>query len=322
MNEGSEQAEPRASQSLVFRRAAIEAHVRGGREGRPLHIVDTWTRWAVRVSVIVLVFAVVFAGTARVGEYATGIAVVRHEGRIVVTTPVSGTIQAMSVSPGQRVRAGQVLAHLDDAAQRAELQRVQNNYEQRLLELLREPGDSARRDRLAALDSELQRARAELEARAVLAPEDGLVSDVRVRPGQLLSPGDSVCSIERDSPSTVVMGLFPGHYRPLLEDVERRGDVLFLELEGFPDSRHAVFVRSIADEVVGPQEAMRYLGRDHQGTLELSGPVVVVETLMASDTFRAEGTEYRVYDGMQGTLEAQVRAQTLLEVLFPALREL
>lgn len=304
---------------VIFRQAAMEAHRRGSRPGRPLHIVSTWTRWAVRVTLLVVAAGLVFAATARVGEYAEGIAVVRREGRVVVTSAVMGTVQSIEVRPGEWVEEGRVLVQLDDAAQQAELERVQREHEQRLVELLRQPADDARRERLAALDAQLQLALARLRERSVIAPRAGLVSDVRVRPGQPVSPGDAVVSLERDEARTVVVGLFPGHYRPLLSAAETR---LFLELEGFPDGRHEVTVRSVADEVVGPAEAMRYLGRDREGALELRGPVVVVETVMASDTFEADDTEYRVYDGMQGTLEAKLRSETLLETLVPALKEL
>lgn len=301
----------------IYRQAAVDAHRGGARPGRPLHIVSTWTRWAVRVTLLVVGAGLVFTVTARVGEYAEGLAVVRREGRVVVTSAVSGTVQSIEAQPGRQVVAGQVLVRLDDAAQRAELQRVQREHQQRLVELLRAPADDARRERLAALDAQLQLAQARLRERTVLAPQPGLLSDVRVRPGQPVSPGDAVVSIEQDAARTVVVGLFPGHYRPLLSAADTR---LFLELEGFPDSRHEVTVRSVADEVVGPTEAMRYLGRDRQGALELRGPVVVVETVLPSETFVADDTEYRVYDGMQGILEAKVRSETLLETLVPALK--
>lgn len=303
----------------LYRKAAIDAHARGARPGRPLHIVSTWTRWAVRVTLLVVGTGFVFAAAAPVGEYAEGLAVVRREGRVVVTSAVSGTVQSLEAEPGRHVVAGQVLVRLDDAAQRAELARVQREHQQRLVELLRDPADDARRERLAALDAQLQLAEAHLRERTIIAPQRGLLSDVRVRPGQPVSPGDAVVSIEQDTARTVVVGLFPGHYRPLLNAADTR---LFLELEGFPDGRHEVAVRSVADEVVGPAEAMRYLGRDRQGALELRGPVVVVETVLPSDTFVADDTEYRVYDGMQGTLEAEVRSETLLETLVPALKEL
>jgi len=313
----SEAATTAAARRVIFRDAALEAHRRASRPGHPLHIVPTWTRWAVTVTMALVGAGLVFAATARVGEYAEGRAVVRREGRLVVTTSAPGTVQHIPVRLGQRVAAGEVLVRLDDASQQAELLRVEREYEQRLVELLRAPAEDPRRERLAALDGQLQLARARAAERSVVAPEPGVVSDVRVRPGQALAPGDAVVAVEQDAAQTVVVGLFPGHYRPLLGAADTR---LTLALEGFPDSRQDVLVRSVADEVVGPAEAMRYLGRDREGALALDGPVVVVVTVLPSDTFMADGTEYRVYDGMQGTLEAKVRSATLLETLVPALQ--
>jgi membrane fusion protein (multidrug efflux system) len=319
----SDVPEPAATASparrAIYREAALVAHRRGARPGRPLHIVASWARWAVGVTVAMVVAALVFATTARIGEYAQGVAVVRREGRQVATSTVAGIVQSIEVRPGERVVAGQVLVRLDDTAQRAELERVEREYQQRLVELLREPGDEARRERLAALDGQLQLAQARLAERSVLASQAGVVSDVRVRPSQAVGPGDAVASIERDSAETLVIGLFPGHYRPLLGDAETE---LYLELAGFPDTRQRVEIRSVADEVVGPVEAMRYLGRDREGALTPSGPVVVVVSELPSETFVSEDTEYRVYDGMQGVLEVELRSSTLLETLIPALKEL
>ncbi len=263
--------------------------------------------------------ALAFAAAAPVGEYAEGMAVVRREGRVVMTSAVSGTVRELLVKPGERVAAGQVVVRLDDTAQRAQLSRVQREYQQRLVELLRVPADDARRAQVAALDAQLQLAQARLDERTIIAPEAGVLSDMRVRPGHPVSLGDAVASIERDAAHTMVVGLFPGYYRPLLSASETR---LFLEFEGFPDSRHEVAVRSVADEVVGPVEAMRYLGRDRQGTFDPHGPVVVVETVLPSEIFVADDVEYRVYDGMQGTLEAKLRSETLLQTLIPALKRL
>lgn len=313
----SEEARGAAGTPGLFREAALAAQRRGARPGHPLQIVPTWTRWAVTVTLALVSAGLVFAATVRVGEYAEGRAVVRREGRLVVTSSAPGTVQSIPVRLGQRVEAGQVLVRLDDTGQQAELARVEREYEQRLVELLREPADDARRERLAALDGQLQLARARAAERAVMAPEAGVVSDIRVRPGQALAPGDAVVAVEQDAATTAVIGLFPGHYRPLLGAADTE---FALALEGFPDSRQAVVVRSVADEVVGPAEAMRYLGPDREGALALSGPVVVVVTVLPTDTFVADGTEYRIYDGMQGTLEAKLRSTTLLEALVPALQ--
>ena len=81
-------------------------------------------------------------------------------------------------------------------------------------------------------------------------------------------------------------------------------------------------LRALRHGAVVTAEAMRYLGPDREGALALSGPVVVVVTVLPTDTFVADGTEYRIYDGMQGTLEAKLRSTTLLEALVPALQHL
>jgi L-asparaginase/Glu-tRNA(Gln) amidotransferase subunit D len=56
-----------------------------------------------------------------------------------------------------------------------------------------------------------------------------------------------------------------------------------------------------------------------QGAIELRGPIVIVEAELPSDSIHADGATYRVYDGMQGRVEAKLRARTLLETLIPAL---
>ncbi len=301
----------------MFRERALAVHRRGDRPGRPLHIVPGWARWATRVTVLMVVSGLAFAALAPVGEYAEGTAIVRREGRVAVTTSVPGTVVRVDVRPGERVEAGEVVVQLDDSAEQAELERVERAYRQRLVELLRNPEQSARRERLVGLDAELQVARAHLRARGIRASSAGSVSDVRARPGQRVTPGDAVVSIEQEDAEIVVVGLFPGHYRPLLDAADTE---LYLELEGFPDTRIKLPMGSVADGVIGPAEAMRYLGPDREGTLQLTGPVVVVETVLPSDSFESDDTHYQVYDGMQGRLEAKVRAATLLESLVPALR--
>ncbi|MFO7568146.1 MAG: biotin/lipoyl-binding protein [Enhygromyxa sp.] len=299
-------------QPTIFRAAALEAHRSGDRPGRPLELVPLWTRLAVIVTVTVVIAAIVFAAVAEIGEYAQGVAVVRRGGRTLVTAATTGTVARIEVETGRRVAAGEPLIRLDAAVEQAALDRAKQHYERQLVEALREPGDPGKRERLASADAALQQAEAKLQERTIVAPSDGLVSDVRVRPGQPLTLGDAVIALEQADARTVVVGLFPGHVRPLLD---RSDAALILELEGFPDSRQQVVIRSVADEVIGPLEAMRYLGRDRQGALELAGPIVMVETELPSDRFVVDETEYRLFDGMQGTLEAKLRTATILEIL-------
>lgn len=303
--------------SALFRTSALEAQQYSNSEGHLLRVVPLWTRLAVGLIPAMIVTGVVFAATARIGEYAQAIAIARREGRTPVTSAVSGTIQHIEVRPGERIGAGQVLVQLDDAAAQADLTQVRQAYQQGLLESLRHPADEPKRERLGVLGAELRRAKSRVQERVLTSTTAGWISDVRVQVGQPVSPGDVVLVTEQDTATTRVIGVFPGQYRPLLEAGSQR---MFLELEGFPNVHHEVSVRSVANEVVGPTEAMRYVGHDREGTLTLTGPVVLVEAELPTDRFTARGVDYLLYDGMQGTLEVRLRSETLLESLVPALK--
>ena len=302
-----------------FRANALESHRGGSKPGRPLHIVSTWTRWAVRVTVLAVASGLLFAATAELGEYAQGVAVVRRADRVLVTATHPGIIEEIAVTPGQHVVRGQLLARLDDHSERAEHQRLQREYEERLVEYLREPSNAGLRQRLAALDEAREAAADRLASLAVVAPAEGVVSDLRAQPSQAVTPGDVLVSLERETGGVELIGLFPGHTRPLL--VSRESEVI-LELEGFPDTRREVRISAVADEVIGPAEALRVLGREREGSLALEGPVVVVSVKLDEDSIEVDGERYRLYDGMLGTMEAKLRTATILEHLIPALRRL
>ncbi|MFO7562695.1 MAG: HlyD family efflux transporter periplasmic adaptor subunit [Enhygromyxa sp.] len=317
MSPDEETSSSAPAQRSIFREAALAAHRESDRPGRPLELVPLWTRLAEIVIFVVLLAGLIFAAVAEIGEYAEGVAVVRREGRTIVTAATAGTVARIEVETGRRVAADEVLVRLDDAAERAAFELAKRHYERQLVEALRDPADLGKRERLTSADAALQQAEAKLRERTIVAPCEAVVSDVRVRPGQPVTPGDAVIALELADARTVVVGLFPGHVRPLLDPETP----LLLELEGFPDSRHELVIRSVADEVVGPHEAMRYLGRDRQGAIELAGPIVVVETELPSDRFVVDDAQYQLFDGMQGTVEAKLRSATILQILRESLLE-
>ncbi|MBK8238974.1 MAG: HlyD family efflux transporter periplasmic adaptor subunit [Nannocystaceae bacterium] len=298
----------------LFRAQAIEAHRRGTTLGSPLHVVPGWIRWSMRAVGLVVASAAVFAATVRVGDYARGPAVIRMEGRQVLASLAAGSVTEIPVQPGQRVRAGAVLLRLDDGPQRAELEHAVGEYELLLGRLLREPDDEGLRKQLASLDVAAKLARSRLDERVLVAPQDGTISDIRVRVGQAVQPGDALVAVDRPDSRPLVVAMLPGHERPRLSGDRTR---MLLELDGFPRIRVPVEVRSIADEVVGPAEALRFLGKDQDGAVELHGPVVMVEASIDGNEFESDDGSYRFYDGMQGALEIEVDSRTLLESVLP-----
>ncbi|RRD56622.1 efflux RND transporter periplasmic adaptor subunit [Comamonadaceae bacterium OH2545_COT-014] len=145
---------------------------------------------------------------------------------------VAGKVVERQVEPGQRVRAGQVLARLDardyrlaaDAARAqvtaAQTQRDLAAAELRRFQALRDKGfiSSAEMDRrsagLKAAESGLQQARAQLAAQSnqaayaqLAADADGVVTAVEAEPGQVVAAGQPVVWLARDGARDVVFAV-------------------------------------------------------------------------------------------------------------------
>jgi membrane fusion protein (multidrug efflux system) len=97
---------------------------------------------------------------------------------------------------------------------------------------------------------------------------------------------------------------------------------LMLKIDGYPQSREALRVVSLATDIVGPNDAARYVGKEIAQTLSLDGPILIVRTALDSDTFESANDRFRYHDGMIGRAEVTVRAEPLLFTLLPGFKEL
>lgn len=309
--------------AALFREEAVEYHQVGLRsEGDVLRVDPGWMRWTYRLLVMALVAGLLFCVLARIREYASGPAVVRLAGRSDLTATADGTVSQIAVAAGQRVAAGQMLVRFYGAREAAELARIDREMELQLVNRLRDPADAGAEQALLSLRAQRELARSNLAEREVRAPEAGVVSDLRVRVGQRIMPGQTLLSLARGpggaggASKPQVVALLPGEFRPLLKP----GMPLRLELQGYRYAYQHLVVDSVGDEVVGPAEAQRYLGEEVADAVELTGPVVRVEAHLTSDTFEAEGRVRRYHDGMWGKAEVRVRSEPVLVALVPALK--
>src|SRR6186713_3712908 len=76
----------------LFRAQAMAAHRRASTLGSPLRLMSAWTVWSVRVVVLLVVAAVVFAAFVRVADTTQAPAVIRVDGRHAVTARAAGTV--------------------------------------------------------------------------------------------------------------------------------------------------------------------------------------------------------------------------------------
>lgn len=305
------------NQSTIFREAALEHHFRGiHAQGDLLRLSPHWVNWAYR-----LLLAVSAAGSAyfvfgRVNEYATGIAVIRDEGRTVVSALTGGTITEIAVRAGQRVETNQPLLRFNDAPEKIELERLHREFNLRQIDRLKDPNDQAAQQQLATVRVQIETAEKRLKERTISAPCSGVVRDVRIRPNQLVAPGELLLTIVGEDDALSAVAILPGHYRPLLKP----GNPLRLEPAGFRYAYQRLTIDAIGDEVVGPNEVRRFLGPEVADSLALQGPAVIVLAHLPSRRFKAHGRWHEYHDGMPGTAEARVRSESILFALVPGLR--
>lgn len=300
----------------IFRKEAVDHNAGHERAGDLVRISPAWIHWSYRLLVGVVIVGLIYAWVGTVHEYARGPAVIRVDGRADVTARTSGTVAAVAVSPGQRVSAGELLVRFYGAEEAAELDRLRQEFDDTLAKTLRDPQDTGARQALSSLRAQKELQERRITERSLRAPQDGVVSDIRIRPGQRLEPGDVLLSIVGDGAQLSVVVMLPGKSRPLL----RPGGALRLELHGFKYAYRDLVIESIGDEVVGPAEVKRFLGDDIADAVPVSGPVVLVRARLPSATFVTEGQELQYYDGMLGTAEVRVRTETVLYTLIPGLR--
>jgi len=303
----------------LFRAEAIESYRAGHRStGDLLRISPGWTGWCYWLLLGVALAGMTYLTLGTVHEYAAGPAVVRVESRTDVTARLAGTVSSVDVHPGQRVATGDVLVQFHVAQEIAELERLTRELALQIINVLRDPADRAARQALTTLRADRTLAEARLDERIARAPHAGTVSDVRIRAGQQLTPGEIILSLIGDDSRFSVIAMLPGDSRPLLT----RGLPLRLELSGYRYAYQDLLVETIGDEVVGPAEVRRYLGQEIGDSVPVRGPIVLVTTSLPSRSFVAEGRTLQYYDGMQGTAEARVREETILFTLVPGLKAL
>ncbi|MBN8233375.1 HlyD family efflux transporter periplasmic adaptor subunit [Corallococcus macrosporus] len=303
----------------IFRKEALEHYQQHGRQdGDVLRIAPEWTRAAYVLLVGLLVVAAVLCAVGTVSEYASGTALVRVERRTDVAAPLGGVVVSVAVQPGQRVSQGQLLVTLMSDDERNSLARIQYESDLHLVRYMRDLSDVSARQSLTALRAELELARSKLDARSLRAPVTGVVGDLRIQPGQYLTPGAQVASLVEDDAPVYLLALLPGYYRPFL----RPGMPLRVELDGFRYDYREVPIESVGDQIIGPGELQRYLGPDLADAVKPEGPLVLVRARLPSRTFSREGRVFGYFDGMPAHAEVAVRSEPIFLTLIPGLKVL
>jgi len=305
-----------SSVSPIFRAEAIRHRQRPIKdEGQPLRLTPSWLDSAYSsLMVLGLVgLALVLLGSS--SEYATGPAVVRLIERVEINARLTGTVSEISVSPGDRVVAGQVLGWLEGSREAAEVEKLRRDVELRLIERLRDFDGESSGGGLEALEEEKRVAESRLALLSFRAPQGGVIGDVLLRTGKLIEAGELAFTVIIPASSDVpeVMALFPGRYRPLLEP----GMDVRLRLRGYRAANQRFTIEEVSDGVVSPREVRSIVGLDTADTPDSATGFVLVRARLPSAYFEVSGRRYKFYDGLTGLAEVAVRKRRLLSQLLP-----
>jgi membrane fusion protein (multidrug efflux system) len=276
-----------------------------------------WTQWAYVMVFLAALGAFAFCCLFSINDYASGPAVVRVDGKRAVTTPAGGIVESFNVRPGQVVKEGDLLVRIHDADEIAEVKRSRAEYEQQLVRYMLEPADATARVALSALSARREQALAKLAERRVRAPIPGVVSDVRIRPGQHVDAGEVLLGVSPPDANVSIVAVVPGDYRPMLSPNQ---DVRFA-LDGYAYEYHDLTLESVGDGVVGPTEVKRFLGQEIWDSVKMApGAKVLVTARIPTKTFTSEGETYAFYDGLTGTTDIRVRDEPIVVTLLPFLK--
>jgi membrane fusion protein (multidrug efflux system) len=301
----------------LFREEAIEEYL-APPSGAVLRLSRRWETASLLGLTALLVCAGLFLLLAHVNEYAEGVALVRAEGLTPVTTTSAGSVVSILVQPGQRVGANQELVRLNDAAEKADYDRARRDFDLQLVRLLADPRDEPARQALTTLYTARELARSRLADRIVRASGPGVVSDIRIQAGQHLESGALVLNIVGATARFSVVAVLPGHHRPAL----RPGMNMRLELAGYRYAYLDVRITSVQDEVIGPAEVQRFLGRELADSTPAQGPAVLAHAILDGRGFSFDGHDYPYFHGLAAQAKVPVRSERAALALWPILRRI
>lgn len=300
-----------------FRAEAVAFHSQGAQRSDILHITPRLLHavlWFV-LSLTVLVLA--FVSVAQVTDYAEGPALVLLDNRRDVTASRAGVVVEIATRAGARVREGDVLLKLHSASEAAELASLEREIADQLVVLMRNPSDRGARDALLALRTRRDVAKTAVERSVVRAPMTGVVADLRAREGQMVDAGAPLVALQAEPSAARITALLPGPERPRLA----AGMPLRLHIDGFDRTVLTLEIERVDEQVLGPSEALRALGSDLVGAIDVQGPVVLVHARVPDASFHSRGTQYRLHHGMPTRAEVAVRKEALLYAWIPGLGE-
>jgi len=250
--------------------------------------------------------AILLLVVLHVGVYAEGPAVIRTDGLELVSAAAAGTVRNVAVQADEYVRRGDILVSLDTDDASSSLERLETEFYSQL-----RAGQLSTTD-IVSLRAQMDQARARLEQRHIRSPSSGRIGDLRVRPGQLVNPGETVATVQTGATRYTVLALVPGRFQTEVKP----GLEIVLELDGHPNEQQVLRVGTVSDHALGTAEARRVLGADVSDGIDISPPVTLVRAEVPRGIAHSDSGDVHCFDGMRGFAHIRLASRSAIAVLF------
>ncbi len=309
--------EAKLDKGSLYRGEALEAHRTKGNEGSLVQLSPSWVKRAYPLLIGAALIALVFSVFITVPTYSTGSGFIQITGA-QVSAQQGGTVDVVLVAPGQAVLAGTAIVRLSAQAEMDELAAARTEHNGTLQQMLFDATDEQLKKQLHASHNRLTLAEARVNAKTVRATKDGTVSDIRVRAGQPLQPGEPIATIVQPGAEPEVYAFLPSKDRPSL----RTGQPLQVDLIGYTKSRELATITSIGTEAFGGNEAAKVLGQTLADALKLPpGSYVLVKGRLPRRTFKHKHDTLNFHHGMLTKTEVKLSEKPFLVTLLPAIEK-
>ncbi|MFN2381049.1 MAG: efflux RND transporter periplasmic adaptor subunit [Guyparkeria sp.] len=180
---------------------------------------------------------------------------VRADESVTLSATVTEIIRAVHFEDGQRVAAGDLLVHLEDMEEQAQLAAAQARLVEQRNALERARGLAERnlgaraeledaRARVQQAQAEIEAAQARLAAHRVQAPFDGVVGLRDISPGMLVSPGAALVRLDKLDVVDVDFTVPSRHLGAL-----SRGQTITASTDAYPERRFTGKVTGIDNRI-------------------------------------------------------------------------
>lgn len=308
-----------ADKGSLYRPEALEAHRGKSTEGQPIHISPAWVRRAYPLLIGGVLLAAIFTIFIKVPTYSTGRGLVVLPGKSI-TAPAAGTVETVYVAPGQAIAKGAIIVKLKASAEQDELTNAKAELDNAARAYMVEQADDNAKKQLASIAARYNTAKSKLEQRTIRADKAGTVSDIRIREGALVQPGDQIVTIV-DGKQTMpeIVAFLPASDHPRL----KVGQELQVGLIGYTKTREKAIIYDVSREGVGSNEAGKIIGASLADAMRLpqDGSWVIVKARLPGRTFETEHNILPYHHGMQATTEVRIAEKPFLVALFPAIEK-